>query len=122
MAELIKTDGSVALVEPQNGKRFTLEELQSYVGGYIEVVPVPPWDGSRLAVCDEEGKLKDKPLNELATLYSQRNNFGDVAVGDWLFVDRAEIEDDEDEDDEEQEFADYFGDDDEDEDDEDLPV
>jgi hypothetical protein len=66
------------------------------VGGYIEVVKVPPWDGSLLAVCDEEGKLKAGALvNHLATLRAELHNFGDVAVGDWLFVERPEIEDDE---------------------------
>lgn len=117
MAQLFKTDGSVTEIAPKNGRTFTLEELHALVGGYIEVVAVPPWDGSRLAVCDEEGKLKEKPFNELATYAAERPDYNDVAVGDWLFADRTELEgevipedadqggdeDDEDEDDEDDE-------------------
>jgi hypothetical protein len=106
MAELYKTDGTIRLVEPKNGKCFTLEELHTLVGGYIEVVAIPPWDGSRLAVCDEEGKLKGYPLNELATRDSERRKFGDVAVGDWLFGDRAEFESQDEEDDMDDDFDD----------------
>lgn len=106
MAELIKADGTVTVVTPKNGKVFTLEELRGFVGGCIEIVAVPPWDGSRLAVCDEEGKLKPNPkVNELATLKAERHNYNDVAVGDWLFADFAELESEDpfDEDDEDNE-------------------
>jgi hypothetical protein len=104
MAQLYKPDGTVTEVKPQNGKCFTLPELQALVGGHIEAVDVPPWDGSRLAICDEEGKLKDNPkINERATLAAERHNFNDVAVGDWLFAERAELESEDDFDDEDEE-------------------
>jgi hypothetical protein len=37
-AKLIKPDGSVIPIEPENGTDFSLEELNRMVGGYIEVV------------------------------------------------------------------------------------
>jgi len=38
MAKLFKTDGTVEDVKPK-GKKFTLAEMQKFVGGYIEAVP-----------------------------------------------------------------------------------
>lgn len=37
MAKIIKTDGTIVEVTPQNGTDFQLEELQKIVGGYIDV-------------------------------------------------------------------------------------
>lgn len=36
MAEIIKTDGTRRPVHPSNGTDFSLEEMQTIVGGYIE--------------------------------------------------------------------------------------
>lgn len=63
MARLIRVDGTTETVNPKNGKRWTLEELQTLVGGYIELLP-------RLQIqilVDEEGLLKQKPVNREAT-------------------------------------------------------
>lgn len=38
----------------------TLEELQGYVGGYIEVWPLAP---GAVIICNEEGKLLGRPFN-----------------------------------------------------------
>ena len=51
-------------VEPENGKTFSLKEMQKIVDGYIEVVGLR--DG-RIMVLNEEGKLKGMKLNEGAT-------------------------------------------------------
>jgi Domain of unknown function (DUF3846) len=69
-------------VKPANGKKFSLEELQKLVGGYIEYVP----RSRPIAYCDEEGRLKEKPLNALA---SQR--FNQLLVGDVVQVRRVEV-------------------------------
>ena len=37
MAFLLKTDGSVTEVHPEPGRIFSLEQLQKFVGGYIEI-------------------------------------------------------------------------------------
>ena len=51
-------------VAPANGKKFTLKELQKFVGGYIELVPC----ADRVAYCNEEGRLNGLPPNALASL------------------------------------------------------
>jgi hypothetical protein len=89
MAQIIKTSGAVIETKPKNGTDFQLDELQSIVGGYIEVVSLR--DG-RLIVCDEEGKLKGKERNNKATdiLHSVFNN-NDFMVGDVLVCNENEI-------------------------------
>jgi len=44
-------------------KAPSLKKLQDMVGGYIQVVEIK----GKQIIIDEEGKLKDKPLNEEAT-------------------------------------------------------
>lgn len=80
------------------GGAFTLQELQTLVGGYIEVVTTV--DGG-LMVLDEEGKLKGKPVNPVASalyVYGSR----DRVVGEAILVTREEMgETDDEEEDEE---------------------
>lgn len=64
MAKLYKTTGEIVEVEPENGSDFSLEELQSFVDGYIEVAFL---DKERVIVINEEGKIKNLPYNENAT-------------------------------------------------------
>jgi len=75
-AKLYKATGEVISVEPK-GKYFTLEELQSFVGGYIELYP-QKYENC-LIVCDEEGLLKNKELN---ITFMNETGFG--LVGDVL--------------------------------------
>jgi hypothetical protein len=69
LALLYKTDLSVEGIKPANGRYFKLEEMQAYVGGLIEIIPL---DGDvledKLLVVNEEGKLENLPLNILATI------------------------------------------------------
>lgn len=75
-------DGRIEQVRP-SGAYWTLFELQTLVGGYIEVVLT--CDG-RFMVLDEEGKLKGKSFNTNATrLY--RYGFADAVCGTALVVD-----------------------------------
>lgn len=60
---LYKVDGSVTEVTPQDGKKFSLKELQGFVGGYIESVPHARPD----AFCNEEGLLNGLPYNRNAS-------------------------------------------------------
>lgn len=92
MAYLLHTNCIADTIKPANGSVFTLEELQSFVGGYIEIVPI---GSTHLLVIDEEGKLKGKPINEAATLHARRNGCiapDDVIVGDALFCDNIEVD------------------------------
>lgn len=80
-ALLIKATGDVQVVDPENGTDFTLEELQGFVGGNIEIVRVPD-DSDRIIILNEEGKLDGLPINMKATDLYQ--NPYDVIVGDVL--------------------------------------
>lgn len=86
MAQLIKQNGQELEVKPQNGKFFTLEELQGYVHGYIQIVYLK--DG-RLMVVNEEGKFnEDFCQNMKAT----RLFVYDEIVGDVLVCNKNEID------------------------------
>jgi hypothetical protein len=78
MAELIKSSGEITPIAPKNGKSFDLQELQGYVGGYIELVRLS--DG-KVMVVNEEGKLHGLPVNQMASaIYLRDSIVGDVVV------------------------------------------
>jgi hypothetical protein len=83
MAKIIRVDGTE---EPIEGE-LTLELMQGVVGGYIEIAYMQ--DG-RMIVLDEEGKLKNKPVNEAATILY--NNPNDFIVGDIILANEGEID------------------------------
>ena len=60
MAQIIRTDGTRREICPANGTDFTLEEMQSIVGGYIEQVEL---DEETTMVVNEEGKLMMLPFS-----------------------------------------------------------
>lgn len=61
-----------------------LEEIQNLVGGYIEVLPLKD---NLVMIIDEEGKLKNRQKNELATAILQYYvNTSDYIVGHALLV------------------------------------
>ena len=65
MAKWIKADGNVVEVSPNNaGECFTLEELKSFVGGWIECINSSP---KQVMVINEEGKLLNLSYNAVAT-------------------------------------------------------
>jgi hypothetical protein len=88
MGILIKPDGSKEQIEPASGKYFTLEEMQGYVGGYIEKI----YDRSgRIIIGNEEGKLHNLPVNSVATnMWAPVNESFDVLVGNILFLNPEE--------------------------------
>ena len=90
MAVVIKTDGTKEGLQPKNNKVFTLEELKSVVGGYIEIVPLE--EGYSMVI-NEEGKLLDLPINVIATrVYRTSRNADDFIVGNVLICSNKEIE------------------------------
>ena len=90
MALVIKTDGIIDALHPKNNKVFTLDELKSVVGGYIEIVPL---DELYSMVVNEEGKLLNLPINEGATrVYRTSKNTDDFIVGNVLICSNKEIE------------------------------
>lgn len=52
--------GMAAVCCPEDGKKWTLAELQQWIGGYIELVKIA--DGFTL-VLDEDGQAKKLPIN-----------------------------------------------------------
>ena len=76
-------EGTDKLFTDENGK-LSLEQMQSAVGGYIEILT--SLDGEMCLIFDEEGKLNNKPSNNVATFYAQRK-FGlvnDYIAGDVI--------------------------------------
>lgn len=55
-----------------------LEALQAAVGGNIEVVHLPT--DSDLMIVDEEGRLKDKPINRVASVLARQTIVGDALL------------------------------------------
>lgn len=80
MAILIKSNGEFIDVFPKDGVSFQLDELQKYVGGYIEIIHHPKED--MIAVVNEEGRLLELPYNPYASLIFGREIVGDVVSCD----------------------------------------
>lgn len=66
-AMILKTDGSVQKVQPANGSDFTLEELQGFVDGLIEIIDI---GSDMIMVVNEEGKGVLE-LNSMATVIAK---------------------------------------------------
>ena len=61
----------------------TLSDAQKFVGGYVELVKVK--DG--ILLIDEEGKLKDKPVNvDASKLYFDTYGDQDIIVGPAIYI------------------------------------
>ena len=90
MAEIIKTDGTRQPVQPANGSDFTLEEMQSIVGGCIELVEL---DGDTTMVVNEEGKLITLSFNlEASRIFCAHHPASkDFIVGDVLVCNNNQI-------------------------------
>jgi hypothetical protein len=96
MATLIPTSGFIRQIAPHNGVAFTLQELQGFVGGYLESLRAP--DG-RIVFLNEDGKRLQLPVNAAASyLLRPMLLAGDVIVGDVVLCTAVEAgEDDADE-------------------------
>lgn len=79
---ILKTDGTTEAFNDNS-----LEGMQRVVGGWIEIVPTH--DGKDMVI-NEEGKLKDLPLNEKATEMA-RIFAEDYIVGDVIIAEKGEI-------------------------------
>lgn len=96
MAKLILPDGSETPVTPANHRKFTLEELQTLVGGPIEIldrwVTQPQSNGIKRRVrlvMHEEGKLEGLAVNPRATQLSGLWP-DDVIVGPVVWLERGD--------------------------------
>lgn len=80
MATLIKADGTKKTIQPQNGTDFSLEELQKYVDGYIEVVYLRNQE-DEIMVINEDGKER-YPTNQTATKLALKHRA--IFPQDWI--------------------------------------
>ena len=89
MARLYKTNGEVIEVSPKNNRDFTLEELQSFVEGDIEIIN---FTTEKILIVNEEGKINKLPFNELATeLWKKYYGRTDYIVGNALLCNSDEV-------------------------------
>lgn len=83
---IIHTDGTRTAVQPEQDGKFSLEQLQKYVGGYIEVINLTE---DRALVVNENGKYEKLSLNEDATALSHACHAifpADYIVGDAVLL------------------------------------
>lgn len=84
---LVTSTGGMKAITPMNGRHYTLHEMQSYVGGLIETLKV----GQKILVMDEEGKLKGKLPNRIATGWVLQEGINDYICGDVMLIERSHI-------------------------------
>lgn len=85
---LAKCTGTLQEIKPMNGKSYTQTEMQHYVGGYIERVNI---GNGKVLIIDEEGKIKGKLPNRIATGWLQVEGIHDWIAGDAMLIDRKHI-------------------------------
>lgn len=97
---MLKPNGEIRKVSPQNGSCFSLKELQGMVEGIIEIFPIyknvgpiviigtnvekmimEKTDGY-IMVINEEGKIKTPELNHVATRLAECTE--SILPGDWI--------------------------------------
>ena len=84
----VEDNKETTTVHPKNGTDFKLEELRKIVGGHIEIAETK-FDGI-IMVLDEEGKLKEKPINRMAT-HMYKYGDQDPIVGNVLICNKNQI-------------------------------
>ncbi len=104
MAKYLKADGTEQEILPVDGKKFTLNELRTLVGGTIDIqvnrgVGSHRKGSKRCMVVNDNGKLDGSPVNEAASkiwrewypieIYPH-NNDGTI-VGDVLLCNVRQI-------------------------------
>ena len=80
---LLMVDGTSKQVAPKNGTDYSLDELQGFVDGLIEIVSSP--NGEQIMVLNEEGLLLDLEINhEASMLYHECGYRDGLIVGNVL--------------------------------------
>ncbi|QJW93242.1 DUF3846 domain-containing protein [Frigoriglobus tundricola] len=80
---LIQADGAESHPLPAEGGRFTLKELQNFVGGEIELLRIRPKVGLGRCwlIVNDKGRLYHLPPNRFASMLR-----GDLIVGDVVVI------------------------------------
>ncbi len=87
MSDVMIKGGCLIPINPTGGRYYTLLELQQMVDGNVEFVDL----GNKYLVLDEEGKIKGKPVNLIATGWLQQEGIHDYAVGTALLINKKRI-------------------------------
>jgi hypothetical protein len=87
MATLYEPSGRDSQPMPRDGRKFSLDELQALVGGYIEMVRIPGDAGKRVLFVDEEGRLKGLKPNVRASHIA-----GQLIVGNAVLCSPKEVD------------------------------
>lgn len=92
MSHLIRITTTNQIEVVHFGDTYSLSQLQSLVGGYIEFVSLP--DFGLEMVVNEEGKMNGLPLNLPATMYWNRqyDKTLDYIVGDVVLLSNTTTE------------------------------
>ena len=86
LATLIKTNGEVSTVNPKNGTKFTLPELQGFVGGHITRIAVTYFGAPHDLIVNEGAKRHGLPSNIGASIVARQPIVGDALIvkqGEW---------------------------------------
>ena len=101
MATFYKVSGEIEEVKPENGKTFSYEELQGFVGeGSDKMVEIVPLPSGKSIIVNEEGKLIGLKKNENATALWKKeypfaqypDNNDELIAGNALVVSEDELE------------------------------
>ena len=89
MATLIRATGEQITVKPASGGKFTLEELQGFVSGFIERIDL---ENGKAMYINEDGKALQMNRNIAATVCLQQRGClqGDYIAGDAVILDYSE--------------------------------
>lgn len=88
-AYYIASDGTAREVKPNCGDAFTLEDLQRYVGGYIERVRLSRY---KTMYVNEDGRLMHQVINITATNIARQAEAifpTDYIVGNVILIDNT---------------------------------
>ena len=85
---IINTNNEIIESAPKE-KFYSLQELQEIVEGYIEIVFLP---NNFCLVVNEEGKLKQLPINIIATQIIRQFGINDIIVGNALYCNRNQLD------------------------------
>lgn len=84
---LIKADGTIQELDLPHELHARVKQIQTLLGGYMESVILPC--GQHM-LCDEDGKSKGLPVNQVATTLAAIP--GDYIVGDVIVAIQEELD------------------------------
>lgn len=85
---LVNNTGTIREIKPMNGSDYSLQELQHYVGGNIETIEL---GADKLLIVDEEGKIKNKLPNRIASGWLIARGIQDWVAGDAVLIDEKHL-------------------------------